>query len=226
MSKLVPGTDVDFGVSTTQADGLEAVVAPATGGIGTSNYQLENMKLLAEKIKGCFGEYYKGSIWQSLDVTSIAEVLPYALTLTKQENQLPQINLQKILPAVLRPFLEDTYGAALAQSGIYEAIGLDKDAPIEISSVLRYFPEYAPLIKLNAGMIKILANPYQSLLTLPVEHRAFFTGALAAAKIGKDMAESPNFLNPLTLKDILTYAQTVGEVPKVREYVVVYQTIP
>ena len=82
-----------------------------------------------------------------------------------------------------------------------------------------YFTEMKELKSMKQRFIPFQSNPYLSLLGYPVEVRPFFTGAIMDTAIDYEPgAITTRFNHPLSLAEIIKYAQKVNEVPKVAEY--------
>ncbi len=215
--KVVPGGDVVFEDGNTRADSLDGVMQTAAAGSVSvaADWELENMKHLA-------GEWVK-VIGKSF-TPAAQDVIPYVLQgklePSGSDKKMVRVNVaEEIRASILRPFLEAGFGTELAQTGIYEAMGLDSDMnTVQIATLIPYFPEFDEVMGLNDNFFSVRRNPYQPLLAFPIEARPFFTGAIRKGGYEGDITLLSAWHLPLTLKDVLAYAKEVNRLPKVKEY--------
>lgn len=230
--KVVPGGDVQFDSnSAPKADSLDGVVQQASGSAGSGSWERENMRLLGKVVQPIFGRTFGGYVINSQNELfdfrdrpipdDLAELLGYVLRLTRPNPSLPtaQIDFCDVHPPHFRQFLEARHGPAIVRSGIYQATGLDKDEPVAVAQLFPYIPELEQLRPLAGRLVKLFQNPYQCIMTYPASVRAFFTGAVGrfAGEIDTS-TEKQNFYWPVTLTDVLQYAEKVNQVEKVAEY--------
>ena len=247
MTKVVEGTDVDFGDNDATADSVEAVVQTGSSiSTGMSQDDKELMEFLADQVIATFSVYgtkvSQGSIDEiDIDFSKFSSYMPYIVTLGNLHQEAwfdcfegkksskgitCTISAKNIPSQILRDFLEQEYGAHLAASGIYERVGLDIEKNVDFPAVLQYFPELQPLSQLHECFIKMYENPFQPILTLPVEHRAFFTGALRETGVnGVNLIHAEKIPKPLGLKQILDYAAKTNRVTQVADYIDLYRGI-
>ncbi len=217
--KIVSGGEVTFEGSTPQADSLDGIVQAAAPGSASvaADWELENMKFLAAHLVELLGTNFS---------PPARDVIPYVTrgVIIKDVDLVSKCQLtivSEVRAGVIRPFLEWAYGAELAQTGIYDAVGLQNDANlVKLAELLHYFLEFNPIVRLDKTFHLVRTNPYQPLLAFPIESRAFFTGAIRKAgySSGSTDTEIDTWHIPTTLKDVLTYAQKVNQLPKVKEY--------
>jgi len=157
-------------------------------------------------------------------------IIPFTLSLkwelinNRDRCGIAQVLAKGVNPVFLRKILEDIYGTELSQTGIYVVAGLDKtEGQVELSNLTLYFPEVEHISNLNNRHIIISNNPFLTILTLPIETRAFFTGALLEKQLTQEEdALSNHFQKPLNLRDIMAYAKKVDEIEKVKQYAKYY----
>src|SRR3989338_946170 len=156
--------------------------------------------------------------------------LEQPVILTSISKTLSKISLCTLPTDLARNSIEHFYGAIIAETGIYKELGLDTKSSIPIESLLKYFPEFEALHKLNGSYIQLVNNPYLVILSMPLEYRAFFTHAtdiLVNKKIPWDSkGERTAFGKYLDLRDILACANERKELPKERQYFEFYNNIP
>src|SRR3989344_5830038 len=208
---VVPPEDVVF------EEGAKAVVpAPPADVVQSSGKDdLETLTHLGEIVHPFFGQFVH--LEQPVILTSISKTLS-------------KISLCTLPTDLARNSIEHFYGAIIAETGIYKELGLDTKSSIPIESLLKYFPEFEALHKLNGSYIQLVTNPYLVILSMPFEYRAFFTHAtdiLVNKKITWDSkGERTAFGKYLDLRDILACANERKELPKVRQYFEFYNNIP
>ena len=228
-----PTTQVVFADTERQADSLDTVVA-TQGNSGASvigeyqPWQTENMKYLAEKVAPTFTRTKVRVDSNNTEEAPLSEfaqaLLPYVVMLGLNPNDLgacASISIKTaVAPALIRSILEQKsmYGEALKQTGIYEAIGLDKDEPMEVIPLLDYIPESASIKAIHDRFLPrhLHGSPSLQLLTFPVAVRPFFAGVLKDNNIGS--SQSFYLKDAMTLKQVMAYAQKIEHLPRVREY--------
>ena len=231
---------VEFGDAEARPDTLDGVVAEGTSpnsAFSTGNYLIDNMQKLGEAVVETLSTVYsryspdrglEGE--QKYVLKGVQNFIPYIISLDipADYSGVTQVSLAQAPSGIVRTFLEHRFGEDIRETGIYEAVGLGLDdlgEKIAVEKLVKYVPEMEVLVKLDKKFVLIVDNPYQSLLSLPVEVRAFFTGALDKKKAERSAKRTTSFIKPLTLMDILSYARDVGEVSKVRTYMDVYNAI-
>src|SRR3989344_6687903 len=157
---------------------------------GLPEYFLPNMQKLSEKIDGCLQETRVTATIASNkpkeeqitkhDFSEAAKkLIPFSVSLAqvgvdnREKAGIALLSAQEVRPDFMRIILEDVYGKELAQTGIYEATDLSIETPISLPPLAKYFPEIGQIVALNKRYIDIPNNPFLTLLTLPVEKRAF-----------------------------------------------------
>ncbi len=235
--KIVDGTIPEFGQSTTKPDTLETTVTPQTANPTSSNqkpltdWEQENMVLLGQELtklmhNSCGSDYTKqgnGNIISPkiINLGPIDSLLPHTITTKKdtpqQNSYVIHLNVQLPSTHLICSFLEKIYGSEIAQSGLYEATGLDKGTT-SFDLLNPYFSEIKELTKIENTYLPLFSNPYQTLLLYPFAVRPFFTGAIKEANMSVTDNKRSTFFHPLSLQQILAYAKKVNQVPKVAEY--------
>jgi len=223
--KVVKDSDVEFGTGTARADEVAQEAHGTSPGVTAS--ETDSMRYLGTKIVECMHGNLIFSTGNSANVQnldSIAEIIPFTLSLPSGARGSAVITLVNIPEEPLRRMLEARYGSEIANTGIYNGVGIGDGKPVELSALLQFFPESGPLRELREKSILLTNSPYLPLLAAPVEARPFLTGATRSieARLVQSTARCPDYFKPLTLRDILEYAKICGQVPKVAEYAKIY----
>jgi len=219
-TKTVEGGAVQFTEGHTQGpDSIDQVVQP------TNNLQTNNGLILSAYYDANMQTLASGNSYSTKE-TAILFSLAAKLASTVSEgcsklsiNNVPSIQVKKFLESNPR------YGPEIAQTGIYEAAKLDQEfvSPFEL---VEFFPEIKEITDWQDSDINIRKNPYQYILCLPTDSRAFISGAVKTAletsKITEDNIGIHEFYKPLSVAHFLDYAKIVAEVPKVAEYFKIY----
>jgi hypothetical protein len=241
-TKVAEGPLAEFNDKDNKADEIKDISNTVTSaGNNTANntnnpfikkYTLDNMNLISDRYNLHYNIYnMMGSTFQQA-YKKVDALMPYVIMLlnTTTTTKTARIILADCDSEILKLYLQkpENYGPDIAQSGIYEALGLDKNDKISLTETTGYFPEFNELLNLKNRDVLAIKNPYQYLLCLPVETRAFYAGAVKHAIEKNGMVFEPSYENrdtfqrPLTTKHILDYAKEVGEVNKVADYVRIY----
>ncbi len=233
--KIVPGDDVNFADGNAQADTLEGRMEEKVGGVSPS-WERENMQYLAEMVWPVLEVTYQTKIdhdgsrvfiesSKAPTPITLKDMLPSLVSTLKRQGQfktLLKIEISRNIPsALLREIFEKCYGADLAQTGLYEVTGLDKDGPIQLNTLIPHFPEAASIKALEGRVFHQTDNPYLTTLCYPLHSRAFFAGALRELNLRVDnnrIIPQDTFVQPLTLKEVIAYARQVNEMAKVKDY--------
>ncbi len=234
--KIVDGTIPEFGQSTTKPDTLDAIVTPQTattadGSMPVCSDYLTRMRHLAEMITPLLSTVHYDGKWQAFPLDPKSEpaffFANFARLGFKQNSSIPTITFPNPQTPQLKQFLESSYGPDIAQSGIYEVLGLDQKQEVSIYEISAFFSELSKLQTIDDKPIKIKDNPYQRVLTLPLEVRHFFSGALEYSKPQIDNQKIlETFAWDLTTRQILEYAKQSGELAQVGQYLKTLQENP
>ncbi len=233
--KVVPGGDVQFDSgSAPQADSLDTAVAEATPK-GSLSWRVENMNFLAEQVWPAVEFTYAlpetGSLNYETERRTPPElkgILPYWAFLEPHRinpNIMKFHTKGKIIhPALARPLFDEMYGNDFEDSGLYAAMGFNQNQPLFVSGLRSYFPELERVLNLDGRGNSFLDNPYLIVLSYPIETRPLLTGTLRQINPSvHHNNKTVGFVNVLTTRDILAYARTVGELPRVSEYLELMQ---
>ena len=230
MTKVVSPDEVVFDPGSARPDALQGQENTSQSPVAETLSTSKGMEAMAECAPLFFHETYQGSETLKNPIRECASLFPLVVQIKKVPgNNLASIDIDTCLVSTLRTFLETKYGPEIAQTGIYEAVGLSGPATdaVDISSLPEYFPEVNELLRINGHFIQIIYNPFQPLFALPIMHRPFFADLTLkrhATEKGNSNA-SNRFRKDLTLQHILEHAKEVGEVSKVREYLDAYNKI-
>ncbi len=226
MTKVVEGGDVDFSGTEARPDSIDDLVNQNPTHMDQLNVAQYVSTTYASFTPPLGQRTHILSKPTSHSLDDITAILPYTIRLTKETDSVTRVTIEAAPALEWRKMLENRYGEELCLTGIYEVTGLDKDDDIHPKDLVHYFPELQPLVDVDASSIAITDNPYQTILTLPVQQREFFTGATNRYTSGDPSNISTDFARPLTRKQIKQYAKEHGDVTKLNEYVAAYKGVP
>lgn len=236
--KIVPGGDVQFADGRAQADLLEGAVQQAGESTGGENWVVENINYLAAqtwpvlRVTERFTADYHSAFREARkhDLVPLVQGLAVQILgleraeqnrrMLRQKRSPLIIRAQQVDPPTFRRYLEAEYHPQIAQIGIYELTGLNRDEPVNMSALEPFFPEMGQLNKMLDRYILAMDNPYLTIFTFPPAARPFLTGALREMnpKIDNNKSLIAPLPLPLTLKEIFQYAEKVGELQNVPTY--------
>ncbi len=222
--KVVEEGDVDFGESTARADEVQPPSNPTGPIVQGSSDDHALMMYLRDKVIDYLSEPAGGTHY----LKPVADMLPYIVTLETYTNdsRFDQAKVGPLDTQMVRQALEQSYGPEISQAGIYEAIGMT-EATIDPEKLFEFFPEFQAVSRLSSTVFERKTNPYLVILRTDVRHRPFLVGATRTIE-GRctDWDQlSDKLTKPLTLRDILEYAKTVNQVPRVADYARLYDSI-
>ncbi len=241
MVKVVEGSDVEFQETHTQPDSLDQVVQADSTTTTHSLFSQEDehmMDFLGNQVNDVlinFGKPPSPNLpvahQKHTDLDYAKYLLPRIVTLREFSKRVWDQNCISLCARLdlelnndhIIGFLKNMYGDDIVDTGLVELAGLDQKGVLDFSGINKYFDEFRSLQKMHSSYVCIRENPYLKVLTLPLEHRPFFTGVLKDmnATIAND-SYVEKLQNPVTLRDILSYARKVEKIPKVGEYVQLY----
>lgn len=233
--KIVPGEDVNFTGGEAQADSLDATVADATPNGLSHSWMVDNMNYLAEQIWPAVektswvlptGVFDNGPLQQT--PLELKQILPYWAFLKPHPKNYSLMGFQTrgnvIKLALAKPLFEAVYGDDLKYSGLYDEIGFEREKTIIVQNLGHYFPELERVLVLDGRANIFRNNPYLVVLSYPIEARPLLTGTLRQINPPvNNNTGTVGFVNSLTTRDILAYARTVGELPRVKDYLELMQ---
>ncbi|MBS3124200.1 hypothetical protein J4437_06235 [Candidatus Woesearchaeota archaeon] len=217
------------GEDTAKADTLDAVVSSASSSDNSSSTvqpdYLQKMRHLGNMVVDAFDSYFTQSSSSPVRITPLAKDSEAALFLVsfvhleRTRDSYAQVIFPDVKRATLKHFLESIYGPEMTQSGIYEAMELDKTEFVDSETISSFFPEFKYFDRFNQKEVQIRANPYQSVLSLPLQARPFFSGILETANVDIDNTTIWNkFKIPITTRQIMDHAKKNNELANVGQY--------
>jgi len=234
--KVIKGAPVNFEeeYSNIKADPLEQPLENQIQTNQNTNNQngFERLQLLEDKLssRAVFKENNNGELNSiniiSIDFTKINYLMPYVIKVKKVFNSIMQYYVE-INNKILLGLFESKYGESFKKTGIIEATKLNEPIPANINTLKEYFSDFKEIIKLNGKYSKITKNPCLTILALPFEVRPLFTEIIMDEnnEINFSEEESFDFANPITLNQIIKYAEKRNELDKVAEYAKAYNNI-
>ncbi len=231
MTKVVEGSDVNFAQTEQETDKLEDVVQeteePQEESLIMSEQDRQLMSYLGVKLIEVVKQYgnkikdrHTGRKQRTrIDISGlgdISELLPYCLHIRKLKQESwgyqGETSTSCYLDIIFRPdefkcFLETRYGDGVAQSGLFERLNVNGNYDLDFETVSEYFPEVECLRPLITNPIPLKNSPYQALLMVPVEGRAFLTGAISEYHGDSNRNNDNKMHCPLRFGELLEYAQ-------------------
>ena len=230
VNPIVPGDDVHFNEVAGSADTLDAALTgqDSSASMGKSLVdESRMMSLLGEKVISLF-QWTKGDplAWFRKKRHSFGwekSLIPYLIRLRNPAEGMVEIYLCEGNTRVLIKLLEDEFGENIKNLGIYEVTGLMNTDDINCKKLVQFFPDLDHVIQLSKRYMPMVDNPYQTILSLPLEARPFFTSLFDSMKVNTSPKRCWELKKPeLTIRDVIAYAELVGELPKVGRYMSAY----
>ena len=243
--KIVPPTEVHFGDNAPKPDSIDDTVQavpalPKDMAIKEWNATptaFENLHYLGrQSLKFLTNVHTKpsgtgGSVMTLDGLDAAIQIIPLTIYLNCCNAYWAHVNLHTISFELFKRTVEQMYGSDIVKSGVYEQLAdlypQSAISGISAESMLLYFPELRVIRKLDQKNIWITKDPYMHILSLPMDVRAFFTGATRLIEPRLDPADfedhSDSFTTTLTTKEIIDYAKQVGQLHNASTYLAQYK---